>query len=330
MEFRPLGHTGLRVSSLALGCMNFGEPTPEDTSIRIIHKALDGGINLVDTADIYGHGASETVVGKALTQGRRERVVLATKGHFPTSNDPNDRGNSRRHLMNAVEGSLRRLRTDRIDLYQIHRPDSSTPLEETLRALDDLVTQGKILYIGSSTFPAWIVMEALGISERRGWARFATEQPPYNLLDRRIENELIPLALRHRIGLLTWSPLGMGMLAGRYERADTPPKGSRVDRLGGIYRERVTDPAIDAAREIAKVARDVGVDSASLAMAWVRTREGVTAPIVGPRTEAHLDLALGSTEVEISEHVETRLDAIVPPGSSVANFLNNKGAVQDS
>lgn len=327
MELRPLGRTGVRVSPLALGCMNFGDPTPEDESIRIIHKALERGVNLLDTADVYGRGGSETVVGKALTQGRRDRVVLATKGHFPTSDDPNDRGNSRRHLVNAVEGSLRRLRTDRIDLYQIHRPDSSTPQEETLRALDDLVTQGKVLYIGSSTFPAWILMEALGISERRGWVRFATEQPPYNLLDRRIENELVPLALRHGLGLLTWSPLGMGMLAGRYERAGTPPQGSRVDRLGGIYRERVTDPAIAAARAFAEVARKAGMDPASMAMAWVRTRPGVTAPIVGPRTEAHLDLALASVGIQIDAQVSAQLDEIVPPGSSVANFLNNAGAV---
>lgn len=325
MELRPLGRTGVRVSSLALGCMNLGSNTPEDESIRIVHKSLDHGINLVDTADVYGNGASEEVVGKALADGRRDQVVLTSKCHFPMSENVNDRGNSRLHIIIAVEASLRRLQTDRIDLYQIHRPDATTPQDETLRALDDLVSQGKVHYIGCSTFPAWEVMEALAISERHGWARYVTEQPPYNLLDRRIENELIPLAQRYELGLLTWSPLAMGMLAGRYQQADAPPKGSRVDRLGGIYGQRVTDPALDKARAIAGVAVEAGMVPAAMALAWVRTRPGVTAALIGPRTEDHLDVALSAADLQIRADVAARLDAIVPPGSAAANFLNNPG-----
>lgn len=325
MELRSLGATGVRVASLALGAMNFGTATPRDEAVRIVHRALDAGVNLIDTADVYGDGASERVVGEALRDGRRDRVVLATKGHFPTSPDVNDRGNSRRHLLRAVEASLARLSTDRIDLYQVHRPDPDVPLDETLRALDDLVRQGKIVYVGCSTFPAWQVMEGLAISERRGFVRWVSEQPPYNLLDRRIENELVPLARCHRLALLPWSPLAMGMLAGRYERADAPPAGSRVARLGGVYRERVTEPALAAARAIAAVAADAGLAPATLALAWVRQQPAVTAPIVGPRTEQHLEQALAAAAVTLPADVLQRLDAIVTPGTAVADFRNNRG-----
>ena len=231
MDYRLLGRTGVRVSPLCLGCLNFGNPTPEPEAVRLIHKALDAGINFLDTADMYVRGESERIVGRAL-KGRREKVVLATKFHFPMSADPNDRGNSRLHIMNAVEASLRRLDTEWIDLYQVHRPDFETPPEETLRALDDLVRQGKVRYIGCSTFPAWMVMESLALSERHGWARYATEQPPYNLLDRRIENELIPLARRYHLGLVPWSPLAMGLLAGRYPGL-RPVSGRFSGRPGG-------------------------------------------------------------------------------------------------
>lgn len=326
MELRLLGRTGVRVSALALGAMNFGTATPRAEALRIVHRALDAGVNLIDTADMYGDGESERVVGEALRDGRRDRVVLATKGHFPTSPDANDRGNSRRHLMRAVEASLVRLGTDRIDLYQVHRPDPDVPLEETLRALDDLVRQGKLVYVGCSTFPAWEVMEGLALSERRGFVRWVSEQPPYNLLDRRIENELVPLAQRHGLAVLPWSPLAMGMLAGRYDRADAPPPGSRVARLGGVYRGRVTEPALAAARAIAAVAADAGFAPAALALAWVRQQPAVTAPIVGPRTEQHLQHALDAAAVTLPTDVLRRLDAIVPPGTAVADFRNNRGA----
>jgi aryl-alcohol dehydrogenase-like predicted oxidoreductase len=324
MNYRPLGRTGLQVSPFCLGCLNFGVPTPEAESIRIIHKALDTGINLLDTADVYGSGVSEQVVGKALA-GRRDRVILATKFYFPLSDDPNDRGASRRHILNAAEASLRRLGTDWIDLYQVHRPSFDVPQEETLRALDDLVRQGKVRYIGSSTYPAWMVMEALALSERNGWVRFTSEQPPYNLLDRRIENELIPLAQRYGLALLPWSPLGMGMLAGRYPSAENPPDGSRVERAGGVYAGRVTGQAVFVSEQFGELAAEVGLAPAELALIWIKDRPGITAPIIGPRLESHLDLALGVLDKTLDAGVSVLLDALVPPGSNVTNFFNNSG-----
>jgi aryl-alcohol dehydrogenase-like predicted oxidoreductase len=325
MDYRLLGRTGVRVSPLCLGTWNFGEPTSEADAIRITHKALDAGINMVDTADEYVHGESECIVGKALAHGRRGKVILATKVHFPMSQDPNDQGNSRRHILDAVEDSLRRLQTDWIDLYQIHRAVFDVPQDETLRALDDLVRQGKVRYIGCSTFPAWMVMESFAISERYGLARYVTEQPPYNLLDRRIENELVPLALRYNLGLLPWSPLATGVLAGRYERADKAPQGSRAARLGSWLAERVTDRGIAAARQVAELARQHGLTLAQLALLWVKDQPAVTAPILGPRTLAHLDDALPVLEIKLDKGLAAALDEIVPPGSAVADFHNTSG-----
>lgn len=325
MEYRILGRTGVRVSPLCLGTMNFGGATPEPESIRIIHHALDVGINFFDTANIYVRGESERVVGKALADGHREKVILATKVHFPQSDDPNDRGNSRRHIMQAVEDSLRRLQTEWIDLYQIHRPVFDVPQDETLRALDDLVRQGKVRYIGCSTFPAWMVMEALSISERYGLARYVTEQPPYNLLDRRIENELVPLAQRYNLGLLPWSPLGMGILAGRYEESDDAPEGSRVARIGAWAAERVTQLGINAAQKVAEVARDRGLTPSQLALLWVKDQPAVTSPIIGPRTEAHLEDALAILEMSLDNETAAILDEIVPPGTAIADFHNTSG-----
>lgn len=325
MDYCLLGRTGVLVSPLCLGTWNFGEPTPEAEAIRIAHKALDAGINLIDTADEYAHGESERIVGKALAGGRRPHVILATKVHFPQSDDPNDRGNSHRHILNAVENSLRRLQTDWIDLYQIHRPVFDVPQDETLRALDNLVGQGKVRYIGCSTFPAWMVMEALAISERYGWTRYITEQPPYNLLDRRIENELVPLALRHNLGLLPWSPLASGVLAGRYERIDEAPEGSRAARLGAWLSPRVTQRGIAAAKQVADLARQHGLTPSQLALLWVKDQPAVTAPILGPRTEAHLDDALPVLEMKLSSELAQAMDEIVPPGSAVADFHNTSG-----
>jgi aryl-alcohol dehydrogenase-like predicted oxidoreductase len=238
------------------------------------------------------------------------------------SEDPNDQGNSRLHIMNAVEDSLRRLQTDWIDLYQIHRPVFDVPQDETLRALDDLVRQGKVRYIGCSTFPAWMVMEALAISARYGLARYVTEQPPYNLLDRRIENELVALAMRHELGLLTWSPLATGVLAGRYEHASSTPQDSRAARLGSYLAERVTARGIKAARKVAELARTHGMLASQLALLWVKDQPAVTAPIIGPRTEAHLDDALPVLEMNLSGELAAAMDEIVPPGSAVADFHN--------
>ncbi len=237
MTYRDLGRTGVQVSPICLGAMNFGGPTSEEDSVRIVDAAVDGGINFIDTANVYNAGESERIVGQALKQnGRRDQVVLATKAHGVMGPGPNDRGNSRYHLMRACEDSLRRLGTDHIDLYQIHRPSLEIPQDETLRALDDLVRSGKVRYIGCSTHPAWMVMEALMISERLGIARYISEQPPYNLLDRRIENELVPLAQRYGMALLPWSPLAGGILAGRSTTLSPCPKAHGWNAAGAKAR----------------------------------------------------------------------------------------------
>lgn len=325
MEHRTLGRSGVRVSPLCLGTMNFGGPTPKADAIRMIHYALDAGINFVDTANLYVQGESERVTGEALSGEKRARVILATKVHFPQSDDPNDRGNSRRHILQAVEDSLKRLRTDWIDLYQIHRPVFDVPQDETLRALDDLIREGKVRYIGCSTYPAWMVIESISISERYGLARFITEQPPYNLLDRRIENELVPLAMRYNLGLLPWSPLAMGMLAGRYEDADRLPPDSRAAQIGTWAAERVNPNALAISERIASVANEHSLTTSQLALLWVKDQPGVTSPIIGPRTQAHLNDALAVLEMKLDSELATILDDIVPPGSAVADFHNTSG-----
>jgi aryl-alcohol dehydrogenase-like predicted oxidoreductase len=305
--------------------MNFGGPTEESIGIDMIHKAIDRGINFLDCANVYQDGESERVVGKALEGDLRQKVILATKVHFPTSDDPNDRGNSRRHIFQAVEDSLQRLRTDWIDLYQIHRPVFNTTQDETLRALDDLVHQGKVRYIGCSTFPAWMVMEALAISERERITRYVTEQPPYNLLDRRIENELVPLALKYGLGLLPWSPLAMGILAGRYKSIDGYPQGSRLERIGTWAADRLTRSALGISEKVAEIAHQHGLTSSQLALLWTKDQAGVTSPIIGPRTMAHLDDALEVLEMDLLDEMAQSLDDLVPPGSVVADFHNTSG-----
>ncbi len=325
MEYRTLGSTGVKVSPLCLGTMNFGGPTPEDESLRMIAAAIDAGINFLDTANMYNQGESERIVGKAIAGQSRERIILATKVHFPQSEDPNDRGNSRRHILQAVEDSLRRLNTDWIDLYQIHRPVFDMPQEETLRALDDLIRDGKVRYIGCSTFPAWMVMEALAISDRLRLNRYVTEQPPYNLLDRRIENELVPLALRYGLGLLPWSPLAMGVLAGRYSRAGEHPPDSRAARIGHWAAERVSERAIDAATQVADIARQNDMTPSQLSLLWVVNQPAVTAPIIGPRTLEQLNDALHILDQYLEPDILAALDEVVPPGSAVADFHNTSG-----
>ncbi len=325
MDYRPLGRTGVRVSPLCLGTMNFGAATDEAASRRILDAALDAGINLVDTADVYNEGRSEEVVGRALA-GRRDRVVLATKVHFPTGEGPNDRGNSRLHVLRACDASLRRLQTDYIDLYQVHRPDPDVPVDETLGALTDLVRAGKVRYVGCSTHPAWMVMEALAVSERMGLARYVSEQPPYNLLDRRIENELIPLAERHRLAILPWAPLAQGVLAGRYPSETDLPADSRAGRLpGSIYARRVTARGVEAGRRFAALAREHGKTPGQLALLWCKDQPGVTSPIVGPRTIEQLTDVLPVLGMRLSEDERRACDDINPPGSVVANFHNTAG-----
>ncbi len=325
MNYRKLGRTGVFVSPLCLGTMNFGGPTPETESIEIINAALAAGINFIDTANAYNAGESERILGKTLAKGVRNHVILATKVHFPQSSDPNDRGNSRRHIMLAVEDSLRRLQTDWIDLYQIHRPMVEIPPDETLRALDDLVHQGKVRYIGCSTFPAWFIMESLAISEKYGLNRYATEQPPYNILDRRIENELVPMALRYDIGLLPWSPLAMGMLAGRYSSAEDLPESSRAKRIGTWAQERVTAQAIAAAEQVNSLAKNLSITPSQLSLAWVKDQPGVTAPIIGPRTLSHLQDALEVMQMSLDSDTLLIIDEIVPSGSAAADFHNTSG-----
>ncbi len=321
MDYRNLGRTGIKVAPLALGGWNLGEVVAEGEAVHMIDQALEAGINLIDTADEYGAGESERVIGKALAGGKRQRVILATKFHFPTSPDINDWGNSRRHIIQAVEASLKRLQTDWIDLYQAHRPDFDTPQEETLRALDDLVHQGKVLYIGCSTFPAWMVMESLAISERYGLSRYVTEQPPYNLLDRRIENELVPLALQYDLALLPWSPLAGGILAGRYDQGI--PEGSRGARSGQMFRERITERGVQVAQEVGKMAKEKGLTTAQLALLWCMVQPGITAPIIGPRTMDHIRSFLPVMDMSLSPEELQRFDELVHPGNAVADFHNS-------
>ena len=312
------------VSVLALGTDNIVNPTPEDESIRMIMCALDAGINLIDTSNSYANGESERIIGKALADsGRRNDAFIATKAHYPTGPGPNDRGNSRVHLMRACEDSLRRLRTDHIDLYQLHRPDFDVLMEETISALTSLVEQGKVRYIGSSTAPAWRVLEGVHIARNTGGAAFVSEQPPYNLLDRRIENELVPMALANGVGLLPWSPLAMGILAGRYSDDDIRPTGSRAQVRGGIYAERVSERAVVAGNLFVRMARIAGHDAARLAIGWVKDQPGVSAPIIGPKTVEQLEHLLPVAGMSLSPEISRACDDICAPGSAVADFHNS-------
>jgi aryl-alcohol dehydrogenase-like predicted oxidoreductase len=289
----------------------------------MLEAAVAGGIGLVDTSNSYAGGEAERIIGDWLHErGRRHDVLVATKVFYPTGPGPNDRGLSRAHIQRACEDSLRRLRTDVIDLYQTHRPDPETPLEETLRALDDLVRQGKVRHVGSSTAPAWHLVEAVLTSRALGLAGFVCEQSPYNLLDRRIENEMVPACQRHEVGLLAWSPLAMGMLAGRYASAESPPPDSRKALRGGIYGERVTARGVEAGNRFAELARAAGQDPAQMAVVWVRDQPGVTAPIVGPRTLGQLEQQLATLDLRLGNDLRARCDELVPPGTAVASFLN--------
>lgn len=325
MDYRLLGRTGVRVSPLCLGTLNFGGGTDEAAAIRMVHASLDAGLNLVDTADTYRSGDAERIVGKALA-GRRDKVVLATKVGWRTGGGPNDGGNSRLHVLRSCEASLRRLATDYIDLYQVHRPSPEIPVDETLGALTDLVRAGKVRYIGCSTHPAWMVMEALAVSERLGLARYVSEQPPYNLLDRRIENELMPLAERYQLAILPWAPLAQGVLAGRYSGEVRRPSDSRAVRepgAGNVYANRVTDRGIDVARGFAEVARAHGRSPGQLALLWCKDQPGVTSPILGPRTAAQLAELLPVLEMSLTADERAACDALVPPGGVVTNFHNS-------
>ncbi|MFS8543483.1 MAG: aldo/keto reductase, partial [Limnochordales bacterium] len=296
--------------------MNFGWTPGEAESVRIIHRALDAGINFLDTANVYGQGASETIVGKAL-KGRRHEVVVATKFSRPVGDGPNDRGNSRWHIMREVEGSLKRLGTDYIDLYQVHRPDPDTPLDETLSALTDLVRQGKVRYIGTSTFPAWQLCESLWISDRMNLERFVCEQPPYNILNRSIERELLPFAQKHGFGIIPWSPLAAGWLSGKYRRGQPPPPDSRAIRRRWDLESELSARRFDAVERLEALAREVGKSISQVALNWLLQQPAVTAPIIGPRTMEHLEDNLGALGWALSrEHLDA-IDRIVPPGTEI-------------
>jgi aryl-alcohol dehydrogenase-like predicted oxidoreductase len=314
------------VSPLCLGVMNFGGPTTEADALAILNRALEAGINFIDTANVYTGGESERIVGKFLKEGgRRDRVVLATKVYSRVGDLPNDAGGSRYHIVKACEDSLRRLQTDRIDLYQQHRPSLTIPQDETLRAYDDLVRAGKVRYIGSSTFPAWMVMEALAISDRYGLVRFISDQSPYNLLDRRVENELIPLCLKHGLAVLPWSPLAGGILAGRYSASEKPPEGSRATHSGAFFTERISGRGKAVAVEVTKLAEERGMTASQLGLLWLKDQSGVTSPIIGPRTLGHLEDALAILEKKLDDADRPLFDALVHPGGAVADFFNTSG-----
>lgn len=332
MEHRNLGHTGMSVSPLCLGAMMFGawgEPD-HDASTAIIHKALDAGINFIDTADIYSQGESETIVGKAL-RGRRDDVILATKFHGPMDvpmgapgGDPNKRGNSRRWIVKEVENSLRRLQTDWIDLYQVHRPDSGTDDDETIAALTDLQRQGKIRAFGSSTFPAHRIVEGQWISEKRASGRFVTEQPPYSVLDRGVERDVLPVAEQFHLGIIAWSPLAGGWLTGRFRKGQDAPQTNRAKMMPDRF--DLSKPAnqakLDAVEDLAVLAEQTGMSLVHLALAFVMQHPAVTAPILGPRTMAQLDSQLGAADVHLSTDILDRIDQIVAPGSTIADDGN--------
>jgi aryl-alcohol dehydrogenase-like predicted oxidoreductase len=332
MDYRSLGRTGMQVSPLCLGAMMFGawgEPD-HDVSIGIIHRALDAGVNFVDTADVYAQGESEEIVGKALA-GRRDEVVLATKFHgqmgvpvdapMGTRGDPNMAGNSRRWIGRAVEDSLRRLQTDWIDLYQVHRPDASTDLEETLGALTDLQRQGKIRAFGCSTYPAHQIVESHWIAERRGLGRFVTEQPPYSLLVRGIEADVLPVCESYGMGVLPWSPLAGGWLSGRYRKGQDAPSSQRAARMPGRFDLSVpaNQAKLDAVEDLTVLAEEAGLTLVHLALAFVLQHPGVTSPIIGPRTMEHLESQLGAADVTLTSDVLDRIDEIVAPGTTISD-----------
>jgi aryl-alcohol dehydrogenase-like predicted oxidoreductase len=320
MEHRILGGTGMSVSTYCFGAMMLGEWGNPDTDEcgRMLHRALDAGINFIDTADVYSDGRSEEIVGRAL-KGRRDSVVLATKFHHPMGTEPNRRGNSRRWIMQAIDGSLRRLDTDWIDLYQVHRPDQAADIDEILGALSDLVRDGRVRTIGTSTFPAEQIVEAQWVSARRGRERFATEQPPYSVFVRGGETSVLPACERYGIGVLAWSPLNGGWLTGKYRHDVAPPSDSRAARepdhfdYGSSIRERKLDLIV----QLATVAADAGCSLTHLAHAFVLAHPAVTSAIIGPRTVEQLEDVLSGVELRLDSEVLDRIDAIVPPGVDV-------------
>jgi aryl-alcohol dehydrogenase-like predicted oxidoreductase len=309
------------VSPLCLGAMMFGAwgNSDHEESVRIIHRALDAGLNFIDTADVYSAGESEEIVAKALSGGRRDDVVLATKVHGTMGEDPNRRGNSRRWIVQEVESSLRRLQTDWIDLYQVHRPEPDTDIDETLGALTDLVRAGKIRYLGSSTFPAYQIVEAQWVAEKRGRERFACEQPPYSLLVRAIEADVLPVCQKYGMGVISWSPLAGGWLSGTYRKGAELPASRRAERIPQRY--DLSLPAnqrkLEAADQLGELAEEAGLTLIHLALAFVIQHPAVTAAIIGPRTMEQLESQLGGADVHLDAELLDRIDEIVPAGTNL-------------
>jgi aryl-alcohol dehydrogenase-like predicted oxidoreductase len=323
VEHRKLGATGVSVSPLCLGAMMFGAwgNTDHDDSIRIIHAALDAGINFIDTADVYSRGESEEIVGKALADGRRDSVVLATKAHGKMHDqDPNQFGNSRRWLVKEVENSLKRLKTDWIDLYQIHRPEPDTDIDQTLGALSDLVAAGKVRAIGSSTFPAWQIVQAQWAAEKRGRERFVCEQPPYSMLIRAVEKDVLPVCQQYGMGVIPWSPLAGGWLSGRYSKdGEWPSSSRRAQMLPSRYDMSIpaNQAKLVAAQALGELAQEAGLTLIEMALAFVTSHPAVSAAIIGPRTMEQLESQLPALATRLSSEVLDRIDEIVPPGTNV-------------
>jgi aryl-alcohol dehydrogenase-like predicted oxidoreductase len=323
MRMRTLGRSGVQVSELCLGAMMFGQWGEPDHAecTRIIHRALDAGVNFIDTADVYSAGESEEIVGKAL-QGRRDDVVVATKFFAPMGEGPNARGGSRRWILQEVERSLRRLGTDHIDLYQIHRPDDLADIDETLGALSDLVHQGKVRYLGHSTFPPEYIVEAQWTSERRNRERFVCEQPPYSILVRGIERAVLPTCAKYGIGVIPWSPLAGGLLTGRYRKGQPTPEGSRLARGFGSQhqserQQRAHEARLDAVELLLLIAERAGVSMTHMAHAFVLEHPHVTSAIIGPRTMEQLDDALAGADVRLDTETLDAIDDVVPPGTDI-------------
>ena len=340
MQYRVLGSTGVEVSTQCLGTMMFGAMgnTDHDDCVRIIHKAIDEGINFIDTADVYSFGESETIVGKAL-EGRRDNVVLATKFFNPMDSDRNQRGGSRRWIMKEIDNSLRRLNTDYIDLYQIHRPDFTVDLDETLGALSDLVTAGKIRYLGSSTFPAEWMVEAQWAAERRNRERCICEQPQYSIFARSVEVAVLPTALRYNMGVIPWSPLSGGWLAGKYRKNVEIASGSRYSADGMLAKwsgrtiDISNDPRLDLVEELALVAEKANISLPALGLAFVNAHPAVTSAIIGPRTMEQLEDLISISDVTLDTATLDAIDKIVPPGTDaprVEHYLPNPGLLPEN
>ena len=327
MEYRALGRTGLKVSQLCLGTMMFGGKTDEEESFRIIDHAINEGVNFIDTADVYTGNESERIIGKALAgEGKRDNIILATKFNFANPADRNARGLSRRHVINACDASLKRLNTEWIDLYQMHRCSAAIPIDETLRALDDLVKAGKIRYIGGSMFPAWRIVESLWVAKELGLNRLICEQPAYHLLDRTAEREVIPAAQSFGMAVIPWGPLCGGLLTGKYTR-DEQVEGARWQDGKDNANRRATDHTWEVLDFLRAMASDKGCSMSQLALAWNMAQPGVTAPIIGPRTFAQVEDNLQAVHVELTEEDLARIDDLVPPKGYVVRYYDEANAI---